>query len=104
MKKLRLVQTMCSHSSKAACVAFNLPDKIPPTRRKFFRTTSTSRIKHLSEQFFELYLSRLPSDGSADEAWMKGAIEFTQKSLGGVEKETPTKQVFDFSFVQKAVR
>jgi ABC-type nitrate/sulfonate/bicarbonate transport system substrate-binding protein len=58
----------------------------------------------LSEQFFELYLSRLPSDGSADEAWMKGAIEFTQKSLGGVEKETPTKQVFDFSFVQKAVR
>jgi hypothetical protein len=35
---------------------------------------------------------------------MKGAIEFTQKSLGGAAKEIPTSQVFDFSFVQKAVR
>ncbi len=58
----------------------------------------------LSEQFFELYLSRLPANGSADEAWMKGAIELTQKSLGGAAKEIPTSQVFDFSFVQKAVR
>jgi ABC-type nitrate/sulfonate/bicarbonate transport system substrate-binding protein len=58
----------------------------------------------LSEQFVELYLSRLPANGSADDAWMKGAIDFTQKSLGGAEKEIPTKQVFDFSFVQKAVR
>ena len=58
----------------------------------------------LSEQFFELYLNRLPANGSADEAWMKGAIEFTQKSLGGTVKEIPTKQVFDFSFVQKAAR
>lgn len=60
--------------------------------------------KTLSEQFFELYLSRLPADGSADEAWMKGAIDFTQKSLGGPEKEIPPSRVFDFSFVQKAVR
>jgi len=58
----------------------------------------------LSAQFFELYLSRLPADGSADEAWMKGAIDFTQKSLGGSGKEIPASQVFDFSFVQKAVR
>ena len=58
----------------------------------------------LAEQFFELYLSRLPANGSADEAWMRGAIEFTQKSLGGAEKEIPTRQVFDFSFVQKALR
>jgi len=60
--------------------------------------------KTLSEQFFELYLSRLPADGSADEAWMKGAIDFTQKSLGGPEKEIPPSRVFDFSFVQKAAR
>lgn len=60
--------------------------------------------KTLSEQFFELYLSRLPANGSADEAWMKGAIDFTQKSLGGPEKEIPPSRVFDFSFVQKAVR
>ena len=58
----------------------------------------------LAEQFFELYLSRLPTNGSADESWMKGAIEFTQKSLGAAEKEIPTRQVFDFSFVQKAMR
>ena len=40
----------------------------------------------LAEAFFELYLSRLPADGGADEAWMKGAIDFTQKSLGEAEK------------------
>ena len=58
----------------------------------------------LTEEFFDLYLSRLPADGSADDAWMKGAIEFTQKSLGGASKEIPTSQVFDFSFVRKAAR
>jgi NitT/TauT family transport system substrate-binding protein len=60
--------------------------------------------KAVSEAFFELYLSRLPANGSADEAWMKGAIDFTQKSIGGVTKEIPASQVFDFSFVNKAVR
>ena len=58
----------------------------------------------LSEAFFELYVSRLPANGSADEAWMKGAIEFTQKSLGETGKEIPPGKVFDFSFVQKALR
>ena len=56
----------------------------------------------LADQFFELYLSRLPVNGSADEAWMKGAIEFTQKSLGDAAKEAAPHQVFDFSFVNKA--
>ena len=58
----------------------------------------------LNEALFELYLSRLPVDGSADDAWMKGAIEFTQKSLGETSKEIPPSKVFDFSFVQKALR
>ncbi|MGZ9220189.1 MAG: ABC transporter substrate-binding protein [Candidatus Binatia bacterium] len=58
----------------------------------------------LADQFFELYLSRLPVIGSADEAWMKGAIEFTQKSLGDAAKEAAPHQVFDFSFVNKAAR
>ena len=58
----------------------------------------------LAEQFFDLYLSRLPVNGSADDAWMKGAIEFTQKSLGDAAKEATTSQVFDFSFVNKAIR
>jgi NitT/TauT family transport system substrate-binding protein len=57
----------------------------------------------LSEQIFDLYLNRL-SDGSADESWMKGAIAFTQESLGSVSKEVSPGQVFDFSFVQKAAR
>jgi hypothetical protein len=35
---------------------------------------------------------------------MKGAIDFTQKSLGEIGKEIPPSKVFDFSFVQKALR
>jgi len=58
----------------------------------------------LADQFFELYLSRLPVNGAADEAWMKGAIEFTQKSLGDAAKEAAPNQVFDFSFVNKAAK
>ena len=58
----------------------------------------------LGEAFFDLYLSRLPANSSADEAWMKGAIEFTQKSLGAPSKEIAPNQVFDFSFVQNASR
>jgi NitT/TauT family transport system substrate-binding protein len=58
----------------------------------------------LTQEFFELYLSRLPADGSADDTWMKGTIAFTQKSLGDSRQAVPTNQVFDFSFVRKAVR
>jgi NitT/TauT family transport system substrate-binding protein len=58
----------------------------------------------LIEQLYDLYLTRLSADGSVDETWIKGAIEFTQKSLGGAAKEAPPSQVFDFSFVQKAMR
>jgi hypothetical protein len=58
----------------------------------------------LADQFFELYLSRLPVNGSADDAWMKGAIDFTQKSLGDAAKDAAPNQVFDFSFVNKAVK
>jgi NitT/TauT family transport system substrate-binding protein len=58
----------------------------------------------LIEQLYDLYLSRLSVDGSTDENWMKGAIEFTQRSLPGAAKDVSPSQVFDFSFVQKAVR
>jgi NitT/TauT family transport system substrate-binding protein len=58
----------------------------------------------LVDQLYELYLTHQSVDGSVDENWMKGAIEFTQKTLGGATKEVPPSQVFDFSFVQKAVR
>ena len=58
----------------------------------------------LIDQLYDLYLTRQSVDGSVDESWMKGAIEFTQKTLGGAGKEIPSSQVFDFSFVQKATR
>ena len=56
----------------------------------------------LVEQLYDLYLTRQSIDGSVDDLWMRGAIEFTQKTLGGAAKEVPPGQVFDFSFVQKA--
>jgi len=56
----------------------------------------------LSEQILDIYVSRISAAGSADEAWMKGAIEFTQKSLGGIDKDVAPTRVFDFSFAQKA--
>ena len=58
----------------------------------------------LIEQLYDLYLSRQSLDGSVNDHWMRGAIEFTQKTLGGAAKEVPPSQVFDFSFVQKAAR
>jgi NitT/TauT family transport system substrate-binding protein len=58
----------------------------------------------LIDQLYDLYLTRQSVDGSVDENWMKGAIEFTQKTLGGPAKEIPPSQVFDFSFVQRAAR
>jgi NitT/TauT family transport system substrate-binding protein len=58
----------------------------------------------LVDQLYDLYLTRQSLDGSVDENWMRGAIEFTQKTLGGAAKEVSPSQVFDFSFVQKAVR
>lgn len=66
----------------------------------YFRITDPG----LGDQMLELYLNRLPATGGADEAWMKGAIEFTQKSLGDAAKEATPAQVFDFSFVNKAAK
>jgi NitT/TauT family transport system substrate-binding protein len=58
----------------------------------------------LIDQLYDLYLTRQSVDGSVDENWLKGAIEFTQKTLGAAGKEVSPSQVFDFSFVQKAAR
>src|SRR5262249_37415214 len=40
----------------------------------------------LAEQILDVYVSRIAAAGFADDTWMKGAIDFTQKSLGGVDK------------------
>jgi hypothetical protein len=37
-----------------------------------------------------------------EEAWQRGAIDFTKKSMG-VTKEVAPSQVFDFSFGEKAL-
>ena len=58
----------------------------------------------LIDQLYDLYLTRQSVDGSVDENWMIGAIDFTQKTLGGATKEIAPSQVFDFGFVQKAAR
>lgn len=57
----------------------------------------------LAAQVYDWHASRVAPDGIADEAWMKGAIDFTKQSLA-VQKDIPASQVFDFSFGQKALR
>ncbi|MGH7794844.1 MAG: ABC transporter substrate-binding protein [Candidatus Binatia bacterium] len=56
----------------------------------------------LAGEVYDLHLSRLGGFSYLDDAWMRGAIDFTKKSLG-VTKEVPPSQVFDFSFVEKAL-
>jgi NitT/TauT family transport system substrate-binding protein len=63
------------------------------------------RIEDLSlaAQIYDWHGGQLAENGSADQNWMRGAIEFAKKGLG-VNKEVPTAQVFDFSFIEKALR
>ena len=56
----------------------------------------------LAGEVYDLHLSRLGGFSYLDDAWMRGAIDFTKKSLA-VTKEIPPSQVFDFSFVEKAL-
>ena len=56
----------------------------------------------LAGEVYDLHLSRLGGLSYLDDAWMRGAIDFTKKSLG-VTKEIPPSQVFDFSFVEKVL-
>jgi len=56
----------------------------------------------LAGETYDLHISRLGAIGTLDDAWMRGAIDFTKKSLG-VTKDIPSNQVFDFSFVERAL-
>ena len=56
----------------------------------------------LVEQLYDLYLTRQSLDGSVDDPWMRGAIEFTQKTLGGAAKEVTPSQVFRFQLRSKS--
>jgi NitT/TauT family transport system substrate-binding protein len=56
----------------------------------------------LAGEVYDVHLSRLGGFSYLDDAWMRGAIDFTKKSLA-VTKEIPPSQVFDFSFVEKVL-
>ena len=56
----------------------------------------------LAGEAYDLHISRLGAIGILDDTWMRGAIDFTKKSLA-VTKEIPPSQVFDFSFVEKVL-
>jgi ABC-type nitrate/sulfonate/bicarbonate transport system substrate-binding protein len=56
----------------------------------------------LAADVYDLHLSRAGGMTYLDEAWRLGAIDFTKKSLA-TTKEIPPSQVFDFSFVEKAL-
>jgi NitT/TauT family transport system substrate-binding protein len=56
----------------------------------------------LAGEVYDLHLSRMAGSSYLDDAWMRGAIDFTKKSLA-VTKEIPPSQVFDFSFVEKVL-
>ena len=56
----------------------------------------------LAAEVYDEHVSRLGGLSYLDDAWMRGAIDFTKKSLN-VTKEVPASQVFDFSFVEKAL-
>ena len=58
--------------------------------------------RSLATEVYDLQLSRLGGLSYLDDAWMRGAIEFTKKSMG-LTKEVAPSQVFDFSFAAKAL-
>jgi NitT/TauT family transport system substrate-binding protein len=58
--------------------------------------------RSLAAEVYDLQLSRLGGLSYLDDAWQRGAIDFTKKSLA-VSKEVAPSQVFDFSFVEKAL-
>jgi len=57
--------------------------------------------RSLAAEVYDLQVSRLGGLSYLDEAWQRGAIDFTKKSMGLI-KEVPPNQVFDFSFAEKA--
>lgn len=56
----------------------------------------------LAAEVYDLHSSRLNLGGALDDAWMRGAIDFTKKSMS-VTKDVPPGQVFNFSFAEKAM-
>lgn len=57
--------------------------------------------RSLAAEVYDLQISRVLNRSYLEDAWMRGAIEFTRKSIG-VSKELSPQQVFDFTFAEKA--
>lgn len=81
---------------------------------KYYRQNRSEAIPMMSKelgisdsslvaQVYDWHGDQLAENGAANQAWMRGAIDFTKKSLG-ISKEIPPEQVFNFSFVEKALR
>jgi ABC-type nitrate/sulfonate/bicarbonate transport system substrate-binding protein len=56
----------------------------------------------LAAEVYDLHTSLIGGFSYLDDAWMRGAIDFTKKSMG-ITKEVSPNQVFDFSFVEKVM-
>jgi ABC-type nitrate/sulfonate/bicarbonate transport system substrate-binding protein len=70
---------------------------------KFISRELKLNDESLAAQMFDWHGGVLAENGRADRAWMKGALDFTKKSLDS-NAEISVDQVFDFSFIEKAVR
>ena len=57
----------------------------------------------LASEVYDSHLGRLSINHREDEAWMRGAIEFTRESVG-FTGAVPTSRIFDFSFIEKALQ
>ncbi|HTM08874.1 MAG TPA: ABC transporter substrate-binding protein [Verrucomicrobiae bacterium] len=57
----------------------------------------------LAARMFDWQGGVLAENGRVDQAWMRGAIDFTKKSLD-VNANIAPEQVFDMSFVEKSLR
>lgn len=58
--------------------------------------------RSLATEAYDLQISRLGGVSYFDDAWMRGAIDFTKKSMS-LSKDVAPSQVFDFSFAAKAL-
>lgn len=57
----------------------------------------------LAAQMFDWHPTVLAGERRPNDAWIAGAVEFTKKSLD-VSTAISPEQVFDFTFLEKAVR
>jgi NitT/TauT family transport system substrate-binding protein len=70
---------------------------------KFIAKELKMTDESLAAQMFDWHQTVLADEGQPSQAWIKGVLDFTQKSLD-LKAPIHAEQVFDFSFVDKATR